>query len=69
MEKINLKIEGMACNHCVMTITKALNSLDGVKNVKVSLKEKNATLEYDPKKVKVEDIKNAVEEQGYDVVE
>jgi len=32
MEKI--KIQGMSCQHCVMSVTKALGSLPGVKNLK-----------------------------------
>ena len=33
----NLKITGMSCNHCVMKATKALEAVDGVDNVEVSL--------------------------------
>jgi copper ion binding protein len=31
------KISGMTCNHCVMRVEKAINSIDGVDKVKVSL--------------------------------
>jgi copper chaperone len=30
-----IKIEGMSCNHCVMAVTKALNEIDGIKDVKL----------------------------------
>ncbi len=33
----NLKITGLSCNHCVMKATKALEAVDGVDNVEVSL--------------------------------
>ena len=32
-----IKIKGMSCNHCVMAVTKALNEIAGIKNVKVDL--------------------------------
>ena len=35
MEK-TLKIEGMMCNHCEMSVKKALEALDGVAEAKVS---------------------------------
>ena len=44
-ETIVVPIEGMSCNHCVQTIEKGLGKLDIVKNVKVDLKGKQATIE------------------------
>lgn len=32
-----IKIRGMSCQHCVMRVTKALQSIDGIRNVKVDL--------------------------------
>ena len=32
-----IKVKGMSCNHCVMAVTKALNEVDGVRDVKVDL--------------------------------
>ena len=34
-----VKIKGMTCNHCVMAVTKALNEIDGIKDVKVDLEK------------------------------
>lgn len=47
------KIEGMACPHCKATVEKALNSLDGVESVEVSLADGKAVVtgEADPAKV------------------
>ena len=39
----SVKIKGMSCQHCVTAATKALNALDGVKDVKVDLKSGMAT--------------------------
>ncbi len=67
MEKIVLNVEGMSCEHCVKSIKSALGELDGIKSVDVSLEEKTVTVEYDEESVTVEDMKNAIEDQGYDV--
>ena len=40
-----IKIKGMTCNHCVMAVTKALEKIDGVKNVKVDLAKAEATFD------------------------
>ena len=43
MEK-KMKIEGMMCNHCRMTVEKALKGVDGVTDAAVNLEEKTATV-------------------------
>jgi copper chaperone CopZ len=30
-----ISIKGMSCNHCVMAVTKALNEVDGIKDMKL----------------------------------
>ncbi|MBW1766548.1 MAG: heavy-metal-associated domain-containing protein, partial [Deltaproteobacteria bacterium] len=40
-----IKINGMSCNHCVMAVTRALNEIDGVKDVKVDLSKGKAAFE------------------------
>jgi len=61
-----IKVEGMTCQHCVMTVTKALEGIDGLENVKVDLDKAEATFdELRPVDLKV--IKEAVEKAGYRV--
>lgn len=67
-EKMVVGVEGMACEHCVNAVKKAVGALDGVLSVEVSLKDKKAYVECESGKVKYDDIKNAIEDQGYDVV-
>ncbi len=69
MTEIALKIKGMTCGHCVARVEKALNSLEGVENVKVSLEENLATIEYNESKTGTEQFKLAVEEAGYQAEE
>jgi len=64
MAKVVLNIKNMSCQHCVMTIKRALEKI-GAK-AEVSLKEKKAVVEYDESKLKVEDLINAISKFGYE---
>ena len=68
MEKTILNVEGMACEHCVNAIMKAVGALPGVNNVVVGLSEKTVTVEYDPAQTALDKIKSEIEGQGYDVI-
>ena len=72
-EKMDLKekvvyIEGMQCNHCKMTVEKALNSIEGVVFVDVSLEDKKAVIKSnsDIENSKIEDV---IKEAGFEVKE
>jgi copper chaperone len=64
----SVKIKGMSCQHCVTAATKALNALDGVKDVKVDLKSGVATYE-EVKAVDPKAVAAAIKKAGYEVVE
>lgn len=68
MNKIVLNVAGMTCGHCENRVKKAVGELDGVKSVEVSLADKNVTIELETAAVTEQQIKAAIEEQGYDVV-
>ena len=61
-----IKIKGMSCNHCVMAVTKALNGIAGVKNVKVDLKAGAATFD-EEKPIPAEVIREQIKKAGYDI--
>ena len=62
-----LKVKGMSCQHCVMSVTKALNRLEGIKNVQVDLAK--GEVQFDNTKAMLMDqIEKAIEEAGYQVV-
>ena len=44
MEK-KMLVDGMMCNHCKMTVEKALKSIAGVQDAVVNLEEKTATIQ------------------------
>ena len=60
-------IEGMTCEHCQVRVESRLNSLDGV-SAKVNLKRKTAVVSME-KEVEDEEIKKAIENAGYEVIE
>lgn len=68
MAKEVLNVNGMSCSHCVTAITSAVEGLDGVTDVIVDLGAKTVTVEYNPEKVSLGDLRRVIEEEGYDVV-
>ncbi|MDK8193172.1 cation transporter [Paenibacillus sp. UMB7766-LJ446] len=67
MENVTLKVKGMSCGHCVNSIESALSQI-GVEG-KVILAEGKVEVKFDETKLKFSDIKETIENQGYDVVE
>ena len=61
-----LNITGMMCNHCVAHVKKALESVDGVSSVNVSLENNNATVTL-AHPVDDATIAKAVTDEGYEV--
>jgi len=68
MANVTLKIKGMSCQHCVVSISKALKDLKGVKDVKVSLEKGSAEVNYDDKLVTKTQMSEAVADAGYTVI-
>ena len=66
MEKV-ISIEGMACMHCVKHVQQALSAVPGVKEAKVDLESKSATVSVDGS-VTDAALKAAVDEAGYQAV-
>ncbi|MFH1081070.1 MAG: cation transporter [Pseudomonadota bacterium] len=61
-----VKIKGMSCNHCVMAVSKALQAVDGVDHVQVSLETGEATFE-ETAPVDMAVIVEKIRKAGYDV--
>lgn len=62
--KKKIHIEGMSCEHCVAHVTEALAEL-GASDIEVSLEGKYALCALDKQD---DDIIQAIDEQGYNVV-
>ena len=63
MSKVEIKIEGMTCGHCAMSITKELSGLAGVTNVQVDHAKGSAVVELTG--VSNEQLADAVTVAGY----
>jgi len=65
MTQVTLQVNGMSCQHCVNSIEKTLTEIGAKGNV--DLKNNSVTVEYDEGKVSLDAVKEAIEDQGYDV--
>lgn len=63
MESLTLTIEGMSCEHCVRAVRGRLEKTDGVKVDDVQIG--SAKLEYDPAKTNIDEIEEAIADEGY----
>ncbi len=61
-----LKVKGMNCQHCVMSVTKALTQLEGIKNVQIDLAKGEVRFD-NTKGVTSNQIEKAIEAAGYEV--
>lgn len=62
-----LEVTGMTCKNCEKAVKNALESLNGVSSVTVHLDQGQVEVSYEEAQVTVEALKQAVEDQGYDV--
>mgnify|MGYP000206372456 CR=1 FL=1 len=61
-----IRIKGMSCQHCVASVTKALEELPGVSGVNVDLGKGEATYQGD---IDRDLAKEAIEKTGFEVVD
>ncbi len=61
-----IKVKGMSCDHCVKAVTKALEEIDGVDNVKVDLERGEATFD-ETAPVKMSVVEEKIKKAGYEV--
>ncbi|MER1985259.1 MAG: copper chaperone CopZ [Solibacillus sp.] len=67
MGNVTLQVEGMSCGHCVKAVETAVTALAGVEKVTVMLADAKVDVAFDAAQVSVEQIKAAIDDQGYDV--
>ena len=65
MDTLTLKVEGMTCSHCEMTVAKALRSVSGVKEVDVSHERNSAEVKVKKGKIRLDTLIAAIESVGY----
>ncbi|PTU86507.1 copper resistance protein CopZ [Staphylococcus pasteuri] len=62
-----INVEGMSCDHCKNAVESALAKINGVSAAEVNLDNGQVRVDYDEDKVQLSDMKDAIEDQGYDV--
>lgn len=62
-----ISVKGMHCNSCVKLIENKISQLKGVENVKASLTGDKVFVQFDPKEIKLNDIKEEIRDAGYTV--
>ncbi|NOU94247.1 copper ion binding protein [Paenibacillus sp. LMG 31456] len=65
MQNITLKVVGMTCSHCVLSVEGAVKKAGA--SAKVDLSRNSVSVAFDESKLSLETIKEAIEDQGYDI--
>ena len=68
MEKATLNVKGMSCGHCVKAVEGSVGAMQGVDSVSVNLATGTVAVEFHNDKVTLDQIKETIDDQGYDVV-
>lgn len=66
MTEVTIKVAGMSCGGCVRNVTGVLKALPGVTDVSVSLEEALAEVSYDPGRINVDRLRQAIIDAGFD---
>jgi len=66
MAEISLKIDGMSCQHCVASVKKAVDGVEGVNSSDITVSA--AKVVYDEVKTSRDSIVDAVKNAGYSVM-
>jgi len=64
-ETAKINVLGMSCNHCSSRVEKTVIGLDGVISANVSLEEKSLLVKFNPEKLSIDNIVDAVNKLGY----
>ena len=63
--KLNLKIDGMGCEHCIKSVREALEGVNGAKVLDVKIGSAEVEVENDSV---LNEIKEKLDDAGYDLV-
>lgn len=62
-----VQVDGMTCNHCKTSVEERVLSLPGILSVEVDLEAKTVTMSLNPNAVSEKEIREAIEDLGFDV--
>ena len=69
MRSISLVVPAISCAHCKHTVESTLKGFEGVQEAIVDIDNKRVALTYDPDKVELSKLEEALSEEGYDVAD
>ena len=67
MRQETIIVEGMTCQHCVQTITEALNNITGLNTVNVDLVKKEVSVKFNENETKLKKIFDKIIEVGFEL--
>ena len=68
MEKTTLMVKGMTCMGCVRSVKNLLEQVPGVAGVEITLDNGQVVISYDSTQATLGQLKNAINDGGYEVI-
>lgn len=68
-KEVIIPIGGMTCAACSKAIERTLGKLEGIESATVNLATEKAAVKYDPTKIRLSEIKQAINKAGYQALE
>jgi P-type Cu+ transporter len=68
-KEVTIPIGGMTCASCSKAVERALGKLAGIESASVNLATEKAAIKYNPEKVRLSEIKQAINKAGYQALE
>jgi copper chaperone CopZ len=65
--EMNLKIDGMTCDHCEASIQNSIMVLSGIDSISANYEDSTAFIRYEPGKIKLDTIIAIIKTRGYSV--
>lgn len=69
MAEKTFNVKGMSCSMCAKHVKSAIEGIEGVRSCTVNLEKADMTVDYDEKKTGFEAMREALQEEGYDLEE
>ena len=64
-----LKVAGMTCEHCEMTVQGSVKDIAGLIGIKANHKDSTTAVVYDASQTNLQEISTAIEGRGYKVIQ
>lgn len=67
MVEMNLKVDGMTCDHCEASIATGVNLLAGIDSISANHEDSTAFVRFDSTKTNLKEISEAIALRGFEV--